>query len=46
MILYIFRALEEQKFILALAAQGENILHLGPLGEKLAEQVSSYTRQK
>jgi hypothetical protein len=32
---------EEQKFILALAAEGENILHLGPLGEQLAEQVSS-----
>ncbi len=33
--------MEEQKFILALAAEGENILHLGPLGEQLAEQVSS-----
>ncbi len=34
--------MEEQKFILALAAEGENILHLGPLGEQLAEQVSSF----
>ncbi len=39
--LFFFRAVEEQKFILALAAEGENILHLGPLGEQLAEQVSS-----
>jgi len=38
-ILFFFRAVEEQKFILALAAEGENILHLGPLGEHLAEQV-------
>jgi hypothetical protein len=36
---FFFRAVEEQKFILALAAEGENILHLGPLGEQLAEQV-------
>ena len=45
-ILFSYRALEEQKFILALAAEGENILHLGPLGEQLAEQVNIYLRKQ